>query len=124
MKQRFLETLHLEENYKRECKLAENGLPVSIWETYSSFANTEGGVILLGVREHRDSFEVNGLTERQLVKYQKDFWSVVNDRNKVSKNILLNHHVAVVEVEGKKLLQIEVPEADRHDKPIISARIR
>lgn len=81
----FLETLHLEENYKRECKLAENGLPVSIWETYSSFANTEGGVILLGVREHRDSFEVNGLTERQLVKYQKDFWSVVNDRNKVSK---------------------------------------
>ena len=118
MKQRFLETLHLEENYKRECKLAENGLPVSIWETYSSFANTEGGVILLGVREHRDSFEVNGLTERQLVKYQKDFWSVVNDRNKVSKNILLNHHVAVVEVEGKKLLQIEVPEADRHDKPV------
>ena len=105
MKKDLLEALDLSENHKRECKLAENGLPVSIWETYSSFANTEGGVILLGVREHRDSFEINGLTERQLAKYQKDFWSVVNDRNKVSKNILLNHHVGVTEVEGKKILK-------------------
>ena len=105
MKKDLLEALDLSENHKRECKLAENGLPVSIWETYSSFANTEGGVILLGVREHRDSFEINGLTERQLAKYQKDSWSVVNDRNKVSKNILLNHHVGVTEVEGKKILK-------------------
>ena len=105
MKKDLLEALDLSENHKRECKLAENGLPVSIRETYSSFANTEGGVILLGVREHRDSFEINGLTERQLAKYQKDFWSVVNDRNKVSKNILLNHHVGVTEVEGKKILK-------------------
>lgn len=33
-------------------------------------------------------------------------------------NILLNHHVKVVECEGKKLLEIDVPAADRHDKPV------
>lgn len=55
---------------------------------------------------------------RQIVKYQKNFWSVLNDRNKISKNILLNHHVKVIKYEGKKLLEIDVPAADRHDKPV------
>ena len=51
--------------------MAEGGLPESIWETYSAFSNTDGGTILLGVKEHRDSFTVNGLNDRQIVKYQK-----------------------------------------------------
>ena len=118
MKREFLDTLQLDENHERECKLAEGGFPESLWETYSAFANTDGGTILLGVKEHRDSFTVNGLTDRQIAKYQKNFWSVLNDRNKISKNILLNHHVKIVECEGKKLLEIDVPAADRHDKPV------
>lgn len=118
LKKEFLDTLQLDENHERECKLSEGGLPESIWETYSAFANTDGGTILLGVKEHRDSFTVNGLDDKQIVKYQKNFWSVLNDRNKISKNILLNHHVKVIEAEGKKLLQIDVPAADRHDKPV------
>ena len=118
LKKEFLDTLQLDENHERECKLAEGGLPESIWETYSAFANTDGGTILLGVREHRDSFTVNGLTDRQIAKYQKNFWSVLNDRNKISKNILLNHHVKVVVYEGKNLLEIDIPAADRHDKPV------
>ena len=36
------ETVHL------ECKLAKNAIPANFWETYSSFANTDGGTILLG----------------------------------------------------------------------------
>ena len=117
MKKEVLEALQLNENHERECKLAEGGLPESIWETYSAFSNTDGGTILLGVKEHRDSFTVNGLNDRQIVKYQKNFWSTINDRNKVSKNILLNHHVKVIEYEGKNILE-NVPAADRHDKPV------
>ena len=118
MKQEILNELNLGENHERECKLAIDGLPESIWETYSSFANTNGGTILLGIREHRDSFTVEGLSDKQIIKYQKDFWSTLNDKNKVSKNILLNHHVQVVEVEDKKILKIDIPAADRHDKPV------
>lgn len=118
MKIDVLNLLDIDENHKIECKLAEGGLPESIWETYSAFANTDGGSILLGIKEHRDSFEVKGLDDKKLVKYQKDFWSTINNRDKISNNILLNHHVQIKEVDGKKILKIDVPAADRHDKPV------
>ena len=30
----------------------------------------------------------------------------------------MNHHVQVIEIEGKKILRIDIPAADRHDKPV------
>ena len=37
-----------------EFKHASGGFPGSFWDTYSSFANTEGGTIILGVEEKDD----------------------------------------------------------------------
>lgn len=34
-----------------QLKKAENQVPKSFWETYSAFANTDGGIVIFGIDE-------------------------------------------------------------------------
>ena len=51
-KEAISDLLKYGERITLECKKAENNLPKSVWETYSSFANTNGGTILFGIEEN------------------------------------------------------------------------
>lgn len=105
------------ENNRIEAKKALGGLPRSIWETYSAFANTLGGMILLGVEEHRDhSLHPVDLPAPELLA--EEFWEILNDPKKVSVNILTSRHVQIEQVEGKRILVITVPRAQRYDRPV------
>lgn len=59
--------LQVGERISFECKKCENQIPKSVWETYSSFANTVGGIIVLGITEHMEEpdqakrFEITGV---------------------------------------------------------------
>ena len=105
------------ENNRIEAKKALGGLPHSIWETYSAFANTLGGIILLGVMENKDkSLYAIDLPEPD--KLVKEFWDLVNDPKKASVNILSDKDVTVETVEGNHIVVIRVPRADRAYKPV------
>ena len=105
------------ENNRIEAKKALGGLPESIWETYSAFANTLGGVILLGVEEYKDhSLHVIDLPDPY--RMVELFWEKVNDRRKTNTNILSRSDVFIHETEGKRMICINVPQADRLQRPV------
>lgn len=105
------------ENNRIEAKKALGGLPRSIWETYSAFANTLGGIILLGVEEYKDkSLHTVDLPDPE--KLVKEFWDLVNNPNKASVNVLSGKDVAIQEVNGDHIIVITVPRADRTYKPV------
>ncbi len=114
-----LDDLH--EHQKLELKEASSGLPEDIWETYSAFANTEGGEIVLGVREETKegrppTFVIQGVPDAGALI--KTFWDVVRNPSKVSRDVMLPDGVRSVEINGRTVVIVTVPRAERSDRPV------
>ena len=107
-----------QESYELEFKSALKGFPSSFWDTYSSFANTQGGTIVLGVKEKNYEFVAEGLSSEQIEQYKTELWRNLNNKQCVSENILREKDVRVEEFEGKQFLLIFVPRASRTQRPV------
>jgi len=114
-------TLQKGERVTLECKRAKNEVPKSVWGTYSAFANTIGGMILLGVDEDlkeknpKKRYQILGVEDSQ--KIVTDFWNTINS-DKVNQNILNDENVEIIEMEDVQIVCIHVPQADWRMKPI------
>lgn len=111
----------LRESVALECKLAsgrdgKGAVPDDLWPTYSAFANTSGGLILLGLRERQGHFILEGLSNPD--KLRTELFNNLNNRQKVSVNLLTDAQVQELTIEGKTLLAIEVPRAQRQMRPV------
>ena len=119
--QEILELLKYGEHIHLECKKAESKIPNSVWETYSSFANTDGGLILFGVEEHIKEVEFDKRFSFMSVKNPdqriKDIWNTINN-DKVSSNILVDANVGTCVVKNELIIWINVPRAKYNQKPI------
>ena len=72
---------------------------------------------MLGVKETPDGrFEMDGLSDS--LKTEKDFWNTINNREKVSVNLLRGTDAQIHVVDGKELFVIEVPLAARRQRPV------
>ncbi len=107
--------MNLKEGLNIEMKKAADSLPKSLWETYSSFANTNGGTIYLGIDEGNPNIIVG---VEKINEIKKDFFTILNNPQKVNKNILKENDFQIVNVDGKCIVEINVPEANIYDKPI------
>ena len=107
-----------QETNRIEAKQAVGGLPRSIWETYSAFANSDGGVILLGVAERKTDKKLYAVELPDPWRLVAQFWEMVNEPRIVSKNILRKDDVRIEQAEGKEIVVIYVPKAKPQDKPI------
>lgn len=111
----------LRESVSLECKLAQGrdgkgALPEDFWPTYSAMANTDGGVVILGIRERKGRFEVAGIENPD--KLRTELFNNLNNRQKVSINLLSDAQVREWGVGDKTLLVVEIPRARRQQRPV------
>ncbi|MFZ4616681.1 MAG: RNA-binding domain-containing protein [Rectinemataceae bacterium] len=111
----------LRESVDLECKLAagrdgRGAIPEDFWPSYSAFANSEGGIVLLGIRDRGGRFSVEGLAD--VARLRKALFDTLNNPNKVSANLLSDAEVRELEIEGRTILVIEIPRARRKQRPV------
>ena len=101
-----------------EAKSFSKRIPESLWETYSAFANTSGGTIVLGLDEPDDEsgYIVGGIKNAEGIR--DELWSTLNNSQKVSVNVMMDKDLKVIDVDGKKIIVMDVPEAHRTIRPV------
>ena len=104
-----------------ECKKAEGSVPKTVYESYSAFANTKGGYIVLGVKEDKtkttmeERFIIQGIDNP--LKQKEDFWNTINS-SKVNINLLKDEDVEIVKQDDISLIVIHVPRAEFNIRPV------
>jgi ATP-dependent DNA helicase RecG len=111
----------LRESCSVECKLAAGrdgmgAISDEFWTTYSAFANSDGGLIILGVREVPKGFDVAGIGNPG--KLRQQLFESANNRQKVSVNLLTNTSVNEATIDGRTLVVVEIPRATREQRPV------
>lgn len=105
-----------------ECKRARKDVPHSLWETYSAFANTDGGTILLGVYEDLKEKDIskrfNVIGVEDAAKIRTDIWNTLNSREKVSTSLLRDEDINTLSYDGKDVVVIHVPRATYEERPV------
>lgn len=107
---------NLRESTTIELKESKNSLPKEFWSTFSAFSNTKGGQIFLGIQEAFPENIIHGVNNSS--KIITDLWNTLSNPQKVSFNALKDSDIEILDVAGKQIIKISVPEADKMFKPV------
>ena len=101
------------ESITLEFKSCKNGLSKDFWPTYSAFANTFGGRVIIGID---DAHTLLGIDDPDMII--KDLWDLLNDGKKVNLNLISPKDIRTVKIDEKTLVIVDVPRAERRKRPI------
>lgn len=109
----------LGENKEVEFKSAAGGFPKEFWKSFSAFANTDGGIIVLGVIQKRDAFILDGLLQQDVVRMRKQFWDSAHNPSKVSHPLLSEKDIQDIDLgDSRWALVFRIPRAVYQLRPI------
>ncbi len=111
-KEELLERINDLEWEDFEAKEAKSQLPKSIWETVSSFSNTAGGWIVLGVKQTNNKFEITGI--KNIEQLEQDFNNTLAAKQKF--NVLIRPVIKKYHFPEGNVLVFYIPLSDK--KPV------
>ena len=110
--------INLGESYQVEFKKSENQVPDSMWETYSAFANTNGGYIFLGIEDDGNGMFKSVTGVKNPDKVISDIFNHANNKDLVNVNLLSNETVFKINYKDKTMIMVYVQEAPVNLKPV------
>lgn len=117
----IIEALKKGENEHFEFKEAKNDFPKDAMETISAFANTDGGYLILGVKEVSDGeFEIQSV--KNINKVKNRMFDLLHQPGYISYNPINNHnvieHSLQIENSTANILIVKVPKVPYNFKPV------
>lgn len=114
----FNEIRNLKENLNIEFKTCEKELNKDFWDTYSSFANTDGGIILLGVKEGKDNKSNIIIGVENPDKIIKEIVTTANNPSKVSENLLKDSDILLITEKEKTVIVVNIAKLNFKKRPL------
>ena len=104
------------EKYYTELKKSSSSLPQDFWPSYSAFANTAGGWIVLGVTENEPQNILSGISNTTGII--TNLWNLLSNPQKTNFRCIENTDINTVTIDGKDIIFIYVHEAPENMKPV------
>ncbi len=101
------------EGSQLEFKEGTKSFPKDAWTTCSAFANSEGGLLIIGVKDNGD---LSGLIEP--LKIKKEFIDTINNKEKISPVQIREEDVLIKDIDGTVILAIRIVKAANEFKPV------
>lgn len=109
--------LNSDEKATVEFKRGKEKIPLSLYESYSAFANACGGTIYLGIEEQSNLPHIlEGVANAK--QKRKQLFDIFNNKDKVSCCLVNEDDISILTYNGIDVIKINVCEAPLNNKPV------